>query len=65
VHGRLLICTRCNEPVEVHELVLDENLTAAEWINPDEYVCGRCLEHAHLTAADRRQARLTGQGIPY
>lgn len=32
---RILICTRCANPVEVHE-------PQGEYIDPERYVCGDC-----------------------
>lgn len=45
VYGRVLTCTRCKTTVEVFEAC--QGATTPEehdWIDPAEYVCGRCLD---------------------
>lgn len=40
---RALVCTRCGTLVDLIEL-------PAPWIDPDEYVCGLCLQPLELPA---------------
>lgn len=47
---RSLVCTRCEDLVEVHE-------PQGEWIDPAVYVCGDCLIAA---TAERNPAALDG-----
>ena len=45
IYGRVLVCTRCKTSGEVYEAC--EGATTPEehdWIDPAEYVCGRCLD---------------------
>lgn len=54
---RILDCTSCAEPVEVHEL-------PSEYLDPETYVCGGC----QIAATDQLEAERgwkTGEPVPY
>lgn len=61
---RQLICTRCDEVVEVWEYVLtplDAQEAELPFIDPERFVCERCmmpvLEHEQTSLLDERQER--------
>lgn len=54
---RILVCNRCDAPVEVHE-------PQGEYIDPDLYVCGDC-QIAATNRLEEDRGWVIGEPVPY